>query len=101
MKSHFSFLTAVVLVVLLFFACAKKERMSNKEWYEEDKKTFMKDCTKPGGDDKMTVVEKRRYCECMMEKAMSKYPNYSDANTHADDIVKSFLEDCIKEAKQL
>jgi hypothetical protein len=99
MKSHFSFITAVFLVVLLFFACAKKERKSDKEWYEEDKKTFMKDCTKPSKEFDLTVEQKKKYCECMMEKIMAKYPVYSDANKHADEIMRDFYDDCLKEAK--
>ena len=101
MKHYFSFLLAVVIVVGLFFACAKKERKSDKEWYEEDKKTFMKDCTKPGAEDNMTMEQKKKYCECMMEKAMSKYPNYSDANKNADVIIELFMKDCLREAKLL
>lgn len=101
MKSHFSFLTAVLLVILLFFACAKKESKSVKEWYEEDKKTFMRDCTKPNSDMGLTVEQKKKYCECMMGKIMAKYPVYSDANKHAEEIMKDFYDDCLKEANTL
>jgi len=101
MKSHISFLAAVLLVIVLFFACAKKEKKSDKEWYEEDKKTFMKECTKPNPEFKLTVEQKKKYCECMMEKIMAKYPNYSDANKHAEEVMKDFYDDCMKEAKLL
>jgi hypothetical protein len=101
MKSELSFLTAVFLVILLFFACAKKEKKSDNEWYEEDKKTFMKDCTKPNPEFKLTSEQKKKYCECMMGKIMAKYPNYSDANKHGDEIMKDFYDDCIKAAESL
>jgi hypothetical protein len=98
MKNLTSFITAFFILVIIIFACAKKEKLSPNEWYEEDKKQFMKDCQKPSDNPEITKEKLKIYCECMMEKIMKKYPNYKDTYGKTKSEFKDMMKECDEKA---
>jgi ABC-type Zn uptake system ZnuABC Zn-binding protein ZnuA len=98
MKNLTSFITSIVIIFLIIFSCAQKQKLSPNEWYEEDKKEFMKDCTEPSNHPGITKDQVKIYCECMMEKIMKKYPKYSDTYNKEKSEFKDMIKECDEKA---
>ena len=64
-----------LLLSLVFISCAKGPK---KSWPEKDRADFMESCianAKSGiGEEKA-----KKYCACMLEKIMVRYPDIKDA----------------------
>jgi|WetSurMetagenome_2_1015567.scaffolds.fasta_scaffold1263288_1 hypothetical protein len=98
MKNLTSFITSIVILFLIILACAQKQKLSPTEWYEEDKKEFMKDCTKPANHPDISAEKVKVYCECMMDKIMKKYPKYSDTYNKQKAEFKDMMKECDEKA---
>jgi hypothetical protein len=103
MKTFMSFFTAVIVTVLIAIACSKSDKSVsvNKEsaqgWKESEKKEFLSDCI--GSMDKSITKGKASvYCECMMEKIMTKYPKYSQTVGRSRDEFNDMIDSCDKKA---
>ena len=61
---------------------------SSSGWSEEDKKTYLNDCARGGGNP--------AFCDCILNKTMKAVPNHSDLfDTDAD--LGKIGEECYKE----
>jgi len=98
MKNLTSFITSVFIFTIIIFACAQKQKTAPNEWYEEDKKEFMKDCTNPDNHPGITDEQVKIYCECMMEKIMKKYPNYRHTFGKTKEEFKGMMKECDEKA---
>jgi hypothetical protein len=98
MKNSISFFIAAIILIVIVFACAEKKKLSENQWYEEDKKEFLKDCEKPSNHPDITKEKVKIYCECMMEKIMKKYPNYRDTFGKTKEEFKDMMKECDEKA---
>lgn len=98
MKNLTSFITSVFIFLIIIFACTQKQKTAPNEWYEEDKKEFMKDCTNPDHPPDITEKQIKIYCECMMEKIMKKYPNYNKTFGKTKEEFKDMMKECDEKA---
>jgi hypothetical protein len=101
--NYISFISAIILTVLLFLACAKNEKsVAKKEfsdgWSESDKYTFLKDC-RDGGYGSIPKEKIELYCDCMLEKLMTKYKKYANTTGRGRIEFKSMIDSCGKEAE--
>ena len=55
-------------------------------WDDEDKKMFYQSCMDAAKGDGHPDDKAKTYCDCLMEKMMTKYPNESDALDHLDSV---------------
>lgn len=82
---RFSFL---ILISLLSLSC-------NNTWDNEAKELFHQACMESAGGSNMDVSAAKSMCDCRLEKAMKKYPNFADAMQHAGDLMDDQdLKDC-------
>jgi hypothetical protein len=98
MKNSISFFVAALILIFIIISCEKRTKLSSESWYEEDKKTFMKECT---DNEKYSDIPKEKikiYCECMMEKIMKKYPNYMDTYGRKRSDFKDMMKECDEKA---
>jgi hypothetical protein len=98
MKNSLSFFIAALILIILVISCEKKKRTNANEWYDEDKKEFLKDCEKPSNHPDITKEKVKIYCECMMEKIMKKYPRYSDTYNREKSEFKEMMKECDEKA---
>lgn len=69
-----------VTVLFLFSAC-------KNTWDSEDKQLFYQSCVEEAGwlD---SPEKKKTYCDCVMDKMMTKFPNEAEAIEHLDSVIK-------------
>lgn len=65
----------VLLAALPFLASCENT------WDSESREMFVQGCMNSAKDE-MTQEAAKKMCDCRLEKAMDKYPNFSDAMDH-------------------
>lgn len=65
-----------------------------KKWPDADQKAFMDSCV-PGAAENPSI-DANKYCNCMLEKIMDKYPNPKDAEKMTMADMMSDAEKCLK-----
>jgi hypothetical protein len=80
-----------VIFILIFFLPSCK-----RGWTEKDRAEFLSACTK-GATQDMGPDKARQYCNCMLEKIVSRYPNALDAKyLKYDTALARMARDCSK-----
>ena len=67
---------------------------SPTDWPEAEQKAFMESCVESAKGN--SEVDGKKYCSCMLEKIMNKYPNVEDAVKMTEDEILQMAPDCIK-----
>lgn len=81
-------LLSLVLVVVLFSAC-------ENTWDNDAKYMFKQGCINAAKKDNMTEDKAKEMCDCRLEKAMEKHPNFADAMDNIADIINDpAMKDC-------
>ena len=78
------------LIIICFYSCKRK-------WTQEDKTQFLGGCLK-GAIKDMGESKAKPYCNCLLEKIVTKYPNAKDAAyLKYDTTIVRLSQDCLKQ----
>ncbi len=87
MKTRF----VVAAACLFFFSCESK-------WDGEAQQMFTQSCMEEAATWNISQTKQEAYCNCVLQKAMNKYPALADALEHADSLmIDPDLKGCKKE----
>ena len=79
------------LLLLTAVACKRK-------WSDDDKVQFVSGCIGGGALRDLGETKAKAYCNCMLQKAMARYPNANDARYMRQDTAMARLaQDCLKQ----
>ena len=73
-------LLPVLLCVIIFSSC-------ENTWNSEAKNLFKQGCMESAKESGMEETAATSMCDCRLEKAMKKYPNFNNALEHADEMM--------------
>ncbi len=77
-----------LLIAFCFASC-------KNTWDSDARDLFYQGCIESAKDSHMDSLAAVSMCNCRLEKAMKKYPNFNDAMEHADDLMKDKeLKEC-------
>ncbi len=83
-----NYLSAILLICFLFTAC-------ENTWDKETRDMFHKACMKTARENGTMEAQAKEMCDCRLEKMMEKYPQFSDAMEHIEDIMNDTdFKDC-------
>jgi hypothetical protein len=81
------------IFILLFVVCISCKR----KWTEKDKADFVSGCLSRQARE-LGIEKAKRYCSCLIEKVVIKYPNANDAQyIQYDSSIVSVAKDCLKQ----
>lgn len=78
----FSYIMSKTLLLLLVVATIS----SCNTWSEETRQTWQQACADNAINWAASKDEAQTYCNCVMEKMMTKYPDVNDALDHVSDL---------------
>ena len=68
----------LVLVVILFTACSQDKKPDpGVRWDMKDQNDFIENCVE-NAKTGIGEAKARKYCDCMLEKVMKRYPDVND-----------------------
>ena len=70
-----------ILLVIISASC-------KNTWSEEDKDSFYQACTDEANKWAGSPEKAKTYCDCVLQKMMTKYPHEDDALEHIDILAK-------------
>jgi hypothetical protein len=71
----------VLMLLPIFISC-------KNTWDSEARDLFYQGCMESAVENGMDSLQAQSMCNCRLEKTMKKYPNFSEAMDHADDLMK-------------
>ncbi|HEY6955578.1 MAG TPA: hypothetical protein VI385_10055 [Flavisolibacter sp.] len=77
------------VLVLSAFSCTRK-------WSDKDKSEFYSGCLSSATANK-DIKDPKKYCSCLLQKVVAKYPNANDAKyIKYDSTAKQLARECMK-----
>lgn len=81
-------ISILICTTLLLVSC-------ENTWDSEARRLFKEGCMKAAQKDSMAEDKAKEMCECRLEKAMEKHPNFADAMSNIQDIINDpAMKDC-------
>lgn len=78
----------LVSSVLIFASC-------ENTWDADARRLFVKGCMNAAKKDDMPEKKAEEMCQCRLEKAMEKHPNFAEAMDHIDEMISDpAMKDC-------
>ena len=71
------------LGALMMIACASCENT----WDSEARDLFHQGCIESAKENNMEEAAAKSMCDCRLQKAMEKYPSFSDALAHTEELM--------------
>ena len=77
---HFSCSLLFITGIFCFCSC-------NNTWSQEDKDNYTHTCMEGLNAADEMAGKSKAYCDCMLEKLSTKYPNVNDMMEHMQDVI--------------
>jgi hypothetical protein len=79
----------LLFLILCLFSCKRK-------WTDKDKSDFYSGCLNNAAKN-ADVKNPKSYCNCLLQKVVTKYPNANDAKyIRYDSTIRQFARECLK-----
>lgn len=87
-------ITTLALICIALASCSSNKK-SQSTWPDADVAAFRTECVK-GAAVSMSEDIANQYCDCMLQKIMTKYPDVNNASSMTIDEMTELAQDCVK-----
>lgn len=88
--------SSIIAALFLLAACSSggSKKTAKSAWPEDQQKAFMENCTNTAQNG-MDPDQAQKYCDCMLQKMMDKYPDVNDAGNINIDEMTDMASGCL------
>ena len=88
-----SFKGTILFLLVCFYSCSSKTKTN---WTKAEQDAFRENCV-VNSKENLGEVRSRNYCDCMLRKVETKYPDASEAGKITRDETMAMAKDCMDE----